>query len=71
MDGMREVEVVEDVFNNTKARSSKLEEYKKLAKEAMASKKAITPLLLIIIGVSVAFVFVFLHVVDRNIMKIL
>jgi len=61
VDGMKEVVVVEDVFNNTKARSSKLEEYKKLAKEAIASKKAITPLLLIIIGVSVAFVFVFLR----------
>ena len=49
------------LYNNP---NSKLAEYKKLAKEALASKKAITPLLLIIIGVSCAFVFVFLRVVE-------
>merc|ERR1712066_495621 len=57
-DGEKEIEVVKDVYNNP---NSKLAEYKKLAKEALASKKAITPLLLIILGVSFAFVFVFLR----------
>lgn len=66
IDGEKEVQLIQKVANSTSTRLSEkvanqVAEYRQMAKEALASKRAITPLILIILGVSVAFVFTFLR----------